>query len=73
MDSISNQDSALQAAIGNGMRSQFENAAARMLEVDPYRRAARNQHKPAKIAKISDTRFNANLMLIFDGIHIVNS
>ena len=65
LDSISNQDSALQAAIGNiradsnGMRSQFENSSAHMLEVDPYRRAARNQGKPDKTAQISDARFTA--------------
>jgi hypothetical protein len=46
LESISCQDSALQAAMGNiradtnGMRSNFETAASHLIEVDPYRRAS---------------------------------
>lgn len=64
LDSISCQDSALQAAIGNiransnGMRSQFEAAAAHMLEVDPYKRVSRSSHQKGG-AQISDARFTA--------------
>lgn len=64
LDSISCQDSALQAAIGNiradsnGMRSRFEAAAAHMLEVDPYKRAARFGSKGSN-AQISAARFTA--------------
>ena len=64
LDSISCQDSALQAAIGNiransnGMRSQFEAAAAHMLEVDPYKRVSRSSNQKGG-AHISDARFTA--------------
>jgi hypothetical protein len=64
LDSISCQDSALQAAIGNiransnGMRSLFEASAAHMLEVDPYKRAVRAGSKGGN-AQVSDVRFTA--------------
>ena len=53
LESISCQDSSLQAAMGNiradtnGMRSNFETAASHLIEVDPYRRAS-NQQNPNK-------------------------
>ena len=66
LDSINCQDAALQAAIGNiradsnGMRSLFEPAAAHLLEVDPYRRAAKNGGGRGNgAAQISDVRFGA--------------
>ena len=66
LDSISCQDSALQAAIGNiradsaGLRTKFEEAAAHMMEVDPYKRTARsNTSLHGREAQISDARFTA--------------
>lgn len=66
IDSITCQDSALQAAIGNiradsnGMRSDFESAASHIMEVDPYKRTMRNNGRPSnRSAQISDARFTA--------------
>jgi hypothetical protein len=53
LESISCQDSSLQAAMGNiradtnGMRGNFETAAGHLIEVDPYRRGT-NQANPNK-------------------------
>jgi len=49
LESINCQDSSLQAAMGNiradtnNMRSNFEAAASHLIEVDPFRRASRQQ------------------------------
>ena len=65
LDSISCQDSALQAAIGNiransnDLRTNFESAAAHMMEVDPYKRAVKNANRNGRNAQVSDTRFTA--------------
>ena len=65
IDSISCQDAALQAAIGNicagtnNMRQNFELAASHMMEVDPYKRVARNNHCNDCNAQVSDARFTA--------------
>ena len=63
LESISCQDSALQAAMGNiradtnGMRSNFETAASHLIEVDPYRRASNqgnsNTGKQAHVSAVT--------------------
>jgi len=62
LESISCQDSSLQAAMGNiradtnNMRSNFETAASHIIEVDPYRRASRqppNKDKQANVSAVS--------------------
>ena len=62
IDSISNADTTLQAAIGlirantNNMRNDFESAASALIEVDPYRRS---QRPGAKTANVSAIDFSA--------------
>ena len=53
LDSITSQDNALQAAMGNicadtnGLRSDFEGASSHLIEVDPYQRSKKsNPTKP---------------------------
>lgn len=63
LESISCQDSSLQAAMGNiradtnNMRSNFEAAASHIIEVDPYRRASNqgnnNKSKQANVSGVS--------------------
>ena len=59
IDSITSKDNTLQEAIGlirantNNMRNDFEAAASSMIEVDPYRRLARNPTRNADISAIS--------------------
>ena len=65
LDSITSQDASLQAGIGNiradsqGMRQNFEAAAAHILEVDPYRKNSRQNTGGGNRANISDARFTA--------------
>lgn len=62
LESISCQDSSLQAAMGNvradtnGMRSDFEAASNHLIEVDPYKRIRHSSHK-SNIANISSVSF----------------
>ena len=60
LDSITSQDSSLQAAIGNiradsaGLRKDFEKASSHMLEVDPYKKTTRiNRVNVATISAVS--------------------
>ena len=63
LESISSQDSSLQAAMGNiradtnNMRSNFETAASHIIEVDPYRRASRQPPNKGKQANVSAVSF----------------
>jgi hypothetical protein len=64
LESISCQDSSLQAAMGNiradtnNMRSNFEAAASHLIEVDPYRRASNPGNNPkGKQAYVSAVTF----------------
>ena len=66
IDSITCSDNTLQAAIGlirantNNMRSNFEDAASSLIEVDPYRRSSRaNQNSSGRNANISAIDFGA--------------
>ena len=62
LDSITSQDSALQAAIGNiradssGLRKDFEKASSHLIEVDPYRRATKIPRTDAR-ASVSSVTF----------------
>ena len=61
LESISSQDSALQAAMGNvrantnNLRTDFEAASNHLIEVDPYKRATGggDKGKPAKVASLT--------------------
>ena len=63
LESISCQDSSLQAAMGNiradtnGMRSNYETAASHLIEVDPYRRASNQNTNKGKQANVSAVTF----------------
>lgn len=63
LESISCQDSSLQAAMGNiradtnNMRSDFEKSASHIIEVDPYRRATRQLPSKGKEANVSAVTF----------------
>ena len=63
LESITCQDSSLQAAMGNiradtnNMRSNFESAASHIIEVDPYRRASRQHPKGGRSANVSSITF----------------
>ena len=65
IDSISCNDTALQAAIGlvrantNNMRNDFEAAASALIEVDPYRKSQRNGTGNGRGAQISAIDFGA--------------
>ena len=62
LESISCQDNSLQAAMGNvradtnNMRGDFEAAASHLIEVDPYRRASR-QNNNKTVANVSGVSF----------------
>jgi hypothetical protein len=63
LESISCQDSALQAAMGNirantnNMREKFEDAASHLIEVDPYRRSTRQNQDQQRRAQVSAVTF----------------
>ena len=63
LDSISSQDNALQAAMGNiradtnGLRSDFEAASSHLIEVDPYRRSSNTDQRRQPGAKVSAVTF----------------
>jgi hypothetical protein len=63
LESISCQDSALQAAMGNirantnNMRERFEDAASHIIEVDPYRRSTRQNQDQQRRAQVSAVTF----------------
>lgn len=63
LESISCQDSALQAAMGNirantnNMRERFEDAASHIIEVDPYRRSTRQTQDQQRRAQVSAVTF----------------
>ena len=65
IDSISSNDTALQAAIGlvrantNNMRNDFEVAASALIEVDPYRKSQRGEQGKGRGAQISAIDFKA--------------
>ena len=65
LESISSQDSSLQAAMGNirtdsrGLRSNFESSSSHLIEVDPYRRStARGPQPGGKTANVSGVKFD---------------
>ena len=67
IDSINYQDNTLQAAIGlirtntNNMRSNFEDAASALIEVDSYKRSHRNPNSNGqRQANVSSIGFNAS-------------
>jgi hypothetical protein len=63
LESLSCQDSSLQAAMGNiradtnNMRNNFEAASAHLIEVDPYRRSSRQIQRPNRTANVSGVSF----------------
>jgi hypothetical protein len=63
LESMSCQDSSLQAAMGNiradtnNMRNNFEAASSHLIEVDPYRRSSRQVQKPHRTANVSGVSF----------------
>lgn len=63
LESITSQDSSLQAAMGNvradtnNMRSDFEATSNHLIEVDPYKRSSRNNQANKPNANVSSVSF----------------